>query len=347
MGAPIKQIKLTEDEMFALRLWTASGTTQQRMAMRARAILAAAEGLPLSEISMRSGLSVNACLRWRKRFTTDRLAGLKDMTGRGRPPRITQEQRLGVVSLACSTPTDGTTGWSIRRLAKATGFSVSTVHEILNTGDLKPHKVEHWCGKSPDPEFAAKQAAIIGLYIDPPVNALVLCVDEKSQIQALDRTQPTLPMRPGNPKRLTATYKRNGITCLLAALAVHEGTIDARCVDSTGHMNFLNFLKHLYRSNPGKELHIIADNLSAHKHKDVLAWISKRRRLKIYFTPTYASWLNQIEIWFNIFTKDVLKGGVWRSKEALVNQITTYISHYNQERAKPFRWTYTGKPFAV
>jgi putative transposase len=347
MGAPTKRLELTEEETTSLRLWSASGTTQQRLAVRARVVLAAAERLPLHEISKRTGLSVNACLKWRKRFAADRLDGLVDQPGRGRPQSISHEERLEVMALACTTPVDGCTRWSMRKLADAAGHSVSAIHGILNAGDLKPHKVHYWCGKSPDPEFASKQATVIGLYMDPPANAMVLCVDEKSQIQALDRTQPLLPIRPGNPKRLTATYKRNGTTCLLAALAVHEGTIEGRCVDSTNHNNFLNFLKHLYRSNPGKELHIIADNLSAHKHREVLAWVEKRRRLSLHFTPTYSSWLNQIEIWFNIFTRDVLKGGVWRSRQALVSQIMTYIRSYNNERAHPFKWTYEGKPLTA
>ncbi|MDR0826553.1 MAG: IS630 family transposase [Desulfovibrio sp.] len=347
MGAPAKRIDLTDEERTILKLWASSGTTQQRMAQRARVVLAAADGLPLPEIAMRSGLSANNCLKWRKRFAGERLGGLADRTGRGRPRVITQEQRLEVMALACTTPIDGSSCWSIRKLADATGYSVSAVHGILNEGDLKPHKVKHWCGKSPDPEFTAKQAAIIGLYMEPPANALVLCVDEKSQIQALDRTQPLLPMVFGRPKRVTATYKRNGTTCLLAALAVHEGTIEGRCVDGTHHANFLNFLKHLYRTNPGKDLHIIADNLSAHKHKEVLDWVAKRRRLNLHFTPSYASWLNQIEIWFNIFTRAVLKGGVWQSKQTLVHQIITYIRRYNEQHAHPFRWTYEGKQLSA
>lgn len=328
MGAHAKRLELTGEEISSLRLWTNSGTTQQRLAARARVVLAASEGLPLREISKRTGLSYNACLKWRKRFAANRLDGLTDKPGRGRPQIINQEQRIEVMALACTTPVDGSSHWSMRKLADATGFAVSTVHGILNSGDLKPHKVESWCGKSPDPEFETKRASIIGLYMEPPVNALVICVDEKSQIQALDRTQPLLPMRPGNPKRITATYKRNGTTCLLAAFSVHEGTIEGRCVDSTKHENFLNFLKHLYRSNPGKEIHIVADNLSSHKHKNVTDWVNKRRRLTLHFTPTYASWLNQVEIWFNIFTRDVLKGGVWRSKQALINQIMAYIKYY-------------------
>ena len=347
MGAPAKKIELTEEEATELKLLTAAGTTEQRIAVRAKIVLAAAQGLVLPEIAKAVGLSVNSCLKWRKRFIKSRIDGLVDQEGRGRPRSISQEQRLEIMALACTTPIDGSCRWSVRKLADATGFSVGFVHSVLNAGDLKPHKVHHWCGKSPDPEFSAKQAAIIGLYMEPPLNALVLCVDEKSQIQALDRTQPLLPMRPGTPKRMTATYKRNGTTCLLAALAVHDGTIEARCVDSTNHVNFLSFLRHLYRSNPGRELHIIADNLSAHKHKAVLEWAKRRRRLYLHFTPTYASWLNQIEIWFNIFTRNVLKGGIWRSKQALVNQIMRYIRNYNEQSAHPFKWTYEGKPLSA
>lgn len=344
MGAPTKRVELTPEDLASLRLWEASGKTEQRLAVRARVVLAAAEGLSLKAITEKTGLGYNSCLKWRKRFQSLGLDGLKDAPGRGRRESISQEQRLEVMALACTTPVDGSNSWSIRKLADVAGFGVGTIHRILNAGDLKPHKVQHWCGKSPDPEFTAKQAAIIGLYMNPPENALVLCVDEKSQIQALDRTQPLLPMKPGASKRMTATYKRHGTTCLLAALVVHDGAVHGRCVDSTKHENFLNFLKHLYRSYPGKSLHVIADNLSSHKHSDVMKWVDKRRRLTLHFTPTYASWLNQVEIWFNIFTRDVVKGGVWRSKQALIKQIIKYIKRYNEDRAHPFRWTYEGKP---
>ena len=344
MGAPAKRVELTPEDLATLLLWESSGKTEQRLATRARVVLAAAEGLPLKAITEKTGLGYNSCLKWRKRFQALGLDGLRDAPGRGRHESITQEQRLEVMALACTTPVDGSTVWSIRKLADVAGLGVGTIHRILNAGDLKPHKVRHWCGKSPDPEFTSKQAAIIGLYMNPPENALVLCVDEKSQIQALDRTQPLLPMKPGAPKRMTATYKRHGTTCLLAALVVHEGAVHGRCVDSTKHENFLNFLKHLYRAYPGKQLHVIADNLSAHKHRDVLEWVEKRRRLTLHFTPTYASWLNQVEIWFNIFTRDVVKDGVWRSKQMLIKQIIKYIKQYNENRAHPFRWTYEGKP---
>jgi putative transposase len=336
-------VVLSPEEERTLRMWARAGTTEQRLAQRARAILASAEGLPLPEVSRLSGISVQNCSEWRRRFLVERLQGLTDRPRSGRPAEISVEKRIELQRLACEKRSDGATRWTVRALAKKTGLSPTTVHRFLNEGDLKPHKVEQWCGKSPDPEFEAKQAAIIGLYLDPPENALVLAVDEKSQIQALDRTQPELPMRSGQPRRQTATYKRNGTTCLLAALSVHEGTIDARCVDRNTHREFLAFLKHLYRQNPGVHLHVIVDNLSVHKHAEVQAWVKRRRRLTLHFTPTYASWLNQVEIWFNIFTRAVLKGGVWPSKQTLVKQIMTYIRTYNEEHAAPFQWTYAGK----
>lgn len=178
-------------------------------------------------------------------------------------------------------------------------------------------------------------------------DTVLLFFDEKSQLQALDRTQPELPLRPGNPKRLTATYKRNGTTCLIACLSVHDGEVTGRCVDRNNHDTFLNFLKHLYRKYPGKGLHIIMDNLSLHKHKEVMNWVNKRRRLAIHFTPTHASWLSQIEIWFNIFSRDVIRGGVWKSKRQMINQIMHYIKYYTEHRAHPFKWTYTGKPLVA
>jgi len=346
MGARI-QVDLTLEQAATLKVWAGSGKTEQRMALRARVLLLAAKGLGLMEIAGEVGLSFRICLKWRKRFLANGLEGLLDKTGRGRPLSISPEERVSVVALACTTPPDGSTRWSVRKLAEATGHSKSAVQKILAAGAIKPHKTKYWCGKSPDPEFAEKQAAIIGLYMNPPENALVLSVDEKSQIQALDRTQPLLPMRPGTPKRLTATYKRNGTTCLLAALAVHAVTVEGRCVESSNHEEFLKFLKSLYRKFPGRHLHVIVDNLAVHKHQKVMDWIGSKRRMTLHFTPTYSSWLNQVEIWFNIFARDVLKDGVWRSKQRLVGQIMEYIKSYNQLWAKPFKWTYTGKPLTA
>ena len=344
--ATARRIELTAAEEQTLRMWARAGTTEQRLARRARVILCCAQGLPIREVGERCGLSQISVFKWKRRFCERRLDGLTDEQRRGRPASITAAQRLAVLDLATSTPLRGKTSWSVRDLAQASGLSATTVHRILAEGKLRPHKVEYWCGRSPDPEFEAKQAAILGLYLDPPQNALVLCVDEKSQIQALDRTQAELPMRSGEPRRLTATYKRNGTTCLLAALCVHDGEVTARCRDRNDHVSFLAFLKALYRKYPRRQLYVICDNLSTHKHKDVKEWAAKRRRLTILHTPTYASWLNQVEIFFNIFTREVIRGGVWSSKKELVEQIMYYIRSYNED-AVPFSWNYTGKPLTV
>lgn len=337
------RFELTAEQEAPLKMWAGSHRTQQRYMRRAQVILLSAQVLTLEEISARSGLNRTNCLKWRKRFAAEGVDGLKDKPRTGHPQTITPWQRAQVIRLACEKPLTGANTWSRRELARVTGMGSTTVHRILAGASLKPHKVHHWCGKSPDPEFEPKQAAMLGLYLNPPENALILSVDEKSQIQALDRTQPELPLRPGNPKQHTATYTRHGTTCLLAALAVHEGTVEARCVDSNTRHVFLAFLKSLYRAHPHKHLHVIVDNLTLHKHPDVMEWVSRRRRLTLHFTPTYASWLNQIEIWFHIFSQDVVKGGVWRSKQELVDQIMFYIKRYNRDRAHPFTWTYTGK----
>jgi transposase len=347
MGRKAKQITLNGEQYKTLKMWEKSGKTEQRLSQRARVILLASLGKSLKEISGQTGLSQQNCGKWRLRFQERGIEGLMDESGRGRPAVIDPVKKTSVIALACSKPPEGNTTWSCRKLAKEMGLGTTTVHRILTEAQIKPHKVQYWCGRSTDPEFEEKQAAIIGLYMNPPENAVVLAVDEKSQIQALDRTQPMLPMKEGKPKRMTVTYKRNGTTCLLAALAVHEGNIEVRCVEKHTHEEFLLFLKHLYRQYPHKHLHVIVDNFSAHKHKKVTEWVNTKRRLTIHYTPTYASWLNQVEIWFSIFSRDVLKGGVWRSKKELIKQIMDYIRYYNEKKAKPFKWTYTGKPLAA
>ncbi len=335
-----------EDEA-VLRTWAAARRGERRLWQRAQVVLLSAAGEGVVAIGAATGLSPQAVSAWRRRYLEEGLDGLVDRPRSGRPLQIGAEERLAVIALATSEPPGGTSRWSIRRLASASGLGATTVHRILREAELRPHRTQYWCGRSPEPEFAAKQAAILGLYLDPPTNALVVCVDEKSQIQALDRTQPELPMRAGSDRRLTATYKRHGTTCLLAALALHSGEVSGRCVEKHDHETFLRFLKALYRAHPRTELHVILDNLSVHKHAEVLAWAGRRRRLTLHFTPTYASWLNQVEIWFGIFARDVLKDAVWHSKAELVAQIMEYIRGYSAERARPFRWTSTGKPLAA
>lgn len=338
---------LTERQREELVTMQRSLKLERRYVDRANVILLSSEGNTIDHIIANTRLSRRAVNKWRQRFKLFGVEGLKDARRSGKKPFITQEQKLLVIQKACSKPTGGYTNWSQSRIAKEIGISQSRVYQILKEADLKPHKIEYWCGKSSDPEFESKMVNVIGLYMNPPENAIVLCVDEKTQIQALDRTQPELPLRSGNPKRLTATYKRNGTVSLIAALAVHTGEVTATTMKSNNAANFLSFLKRLDRRYRNSSLHIIADNLSVHKDKDVKEWLSHKRKITLHFTPTYSSWLNQVEIWFNILTKDVVKGGVWKSSEQLAHQLMEYVDTYNKTRAKPFEWTYTGKPLKI
>ncbi|MEJ7739201.1 MAG: IS630 family transposase [Chitinophagaceae bacterium] len=340
-------INISQETLTELQTIARSAKAERRLVERARIILQWHEGKTFADTRMSLGVTEVAINKWRKRFKEKGMGGLIDAPRSGKPSVFTATQMANVIKLATRRPGKGYTSWSQRRIAKEAGMSQSKVHQILSGADLKPHKVQYWCGKSTDPEFESKMINIVGLYMNPPENALVLSVDEKTQIQALDRTQPILPLKEKAPKRLTATYKRNGTVALIAALAVHKGDITATTVDKNNAENFLSFLKGLYRKYPKKHLHIIADNLTVHKHKMVTDWINSKKRITMHFTPTYSSWLNQIEIWFNMLTKDVLKGGVWKSKKQLVNQLMEYVETYNKERAKPFTWTYTGKPLAV
>lgn len=320
---------------------------ERRYGQRAEVILLSLENKTLEEIAAATGLSKPGVNKWRQRFRKFGLEGLKDAPRSGKPAFITPEQKAAVIQKACEKPEGGYTNWSQRRIAAAVGISQSKVHQILKRADLKPHKIDYWCGKSPDPEFTSKMVNIVGLYMNPPQNALVICVDEKTQIQALDRTQPVLPLKEKAPKRMTTTYKRHGTVGLIAALAVHTGEITARTMTSNNAENFLSFLKKLDRRYRHKTLHIIVDNLSVHKDKSVKEWLLRKRKVKRHNTSTYSSWLNQVEIWFNILSKDVLKGGIWKSKEQLTSQLLEYIDTYNKTRAKPFAWTYTGDVLTI
>lgn len=340
-------IDISEEILTELQTIARSAKAERRQVERAKIILQWHEGKSYVETTESLGVTETAINKWRKRFAEKGLEGLVDAPRSGKPPVFTAAQKANVIKLATSKPPKGYTSWSQRLIAKEAGMSQSKVNQILSQADLKPHKVDYWCGKSTDPEFESKMINIVGLYMNPPENALVLSVDEKTQIQALDRTQPILPLKEKAPKRLTATYKRNGTVALIAALAVHKGDITAKTVDKNNAESFLAFLKGLYRKYPKKHLHIIADNLTVHKHKSVTEWINSRKRITMHFTPTYSSWLNQIEIWFSILSRDVLRGGVWKSKKHLVDQLMNYVEVYNKERAKPFSWTYTGKPLTI
>lgn len=347
MARIAQPIVVSAEDHQELLVMSRSLKIQKRYSQRAEVVLLSLEGKSIEEIIIRTGLSRPVVNKWRQRFRKLGLDGLKDAARSGKPVTITAGQKAMVIQKACEKPTGGYTNWSQKRIGQQVGISQSKVHQILKKADLKPHKIEYWCGKSPDPEFEAKMFNIVGLYMNPPENALVLCVDEKTQIQALDRTQLVLPLREKAPKRLTATYKRNGTVALIAALAVHTGEITAKTMKTNNADNFLAFLKKLDRSYTRKTLHVIVDNLTIHKDKKVKEWLAGKRKIKLHFTPTYSSWLNQVEIFFNMLTRDVLKGGVWKSVEQLSSQLIEYIKTYNQTRAKPFAWTYTGNALSI
>lgn len=336
-------LRLDKDDHKTLVAISRAHSADYRAVIRTKIILMLNDGHSYDSIKAELKVGREAIAKWKRRFLELGIDGLNDAPRPGKAAIYTEADKARVVQKACSKPEGGYSNWSQRRIAKEFGMSQSTVQNILKSHDLKPHKTEYWCGKSTDPEFEGKMLNVVGLYMNPPENALVLSVDEKTQIQALDRSQPELPLRPGNPKRLTATYKRHGTVSLIAALSVHDGEITANTIEKNNSQNFLKFLKKIYRKYPKKHLHVIADNLNVHKHKDVKEWLGSKPRMTIHFTPTYSSWLNQVEIWFNILSKDVLKGAVWHSKEQLASQIIQYVDTYNKERAKPFEWTYDGK----
>jgi len=344
MARSLPRIDLTAEERQELERIVRAVTSEQREVLRARIILLADEMHSTQEIMNMLDISKPVVVKWRSRFVENRLDGLGDAPGRGRPRVYGPDIRLKIATEACRPP-EGVTHWSTRDLAEHIGVSHVTVHRVLAAEKIKPHLQEMWLN-SQDPDFEAKQAEIIGLYLNPPENALVLSVDEKTGMQALGRKAPDKPVRPGTAARREFEYVRHGTKSLLAALAVHEGTVTGSCYDRHSNTEFLDFLQVLDRTYPSGEMHIIVDNLSVHKHENVQKWLESHPRIKFHFTPTHASWLNQIEIWFSILGRKLLKRGIFNSTDELVAQIMAYIERYNQT-AQPFRWTYTGDPLAV
>lgn len=331
---------ITEETKNHLLTYARSQKIEKRLSIRAQIILDWIEELTYKDSADKNNVTEMAIAKWRKRFHKKGIEGLKDSPRSGKPISISEELKNKVIHLACSKPEDGRRRYSQESIAKITGISQSKVSQILLNHKLKPHKTQYWCGKSPDPEFEKKMIEIVGLYLNPPENALVLSVDEKTQIQALDRTQPVLPLKEGKIRKLTNTYKRHGVVNLISALAVHSGEVTAENIYRNNTENFLKFLRKIDRKYRNVKIHIILDNLSVHKNKQVQEWLSRKRKFQFHYTPTYSSWLNQIEIWFSILTRDVLKDSVWKSNKELVDELMRYIKYYNEEKAKPFHWTY-------
>jgi transposase len=306
--------------------------------LRIDIVLGAAEGLANRALARKLSTSVPTVLLWRKRFESDGIAGiLEDRPRSGRPKRISAETEAAIVEATMKTTPKDSTQWSVRAMAAAQNVSSATVQRIWKKHTLQPHRVESF-KFSNDPQFARKVRDIVGLYMNPPEKALVLSVDEKSQIQALDRTQPILPLRPGLPTRQTHDYQRHGTTTLFAALNVLEGTVIGECQSRHRHQEFLRFLDRIDESvETGLEIHLILDNYGTHKHPEVKKWLAARPRYHVHFTPTSSSWLNQIERWFAEITRKRIRRGTFHSVRDLIRTINDYIRHYNKN-PRPFQW---------
>lgn len=346
MARRAPHIDLSPEEQKTLENIVRSPTSAQRDALRARIVLLASQRKRNEEIQTALGVSKPVVIKWRRRFAASRLEGLADQPGRGRRRKYDAEVRHRIAATACSEPPPAVgTHWSVRSLAMHLGVTADVVHDVLSAECIKPHRFRYW-KMSNDPEFEPKMLDVVGLYMNPPENAVVLSVDEKTSIQALDRTQPRLPMKPHQIERLSHEYKRNGTASLLAALEVHSGHIHGQAIRRNNSNTFIRFLRRLLQAHPEKELHVIVDNGSSHRSKKTLAWVAKQKRLHLHFTPTHASWLNQIEIWFGILTRKVVRRGIFKSRTELVQKLMEFIEAYNKE-ARPFEWTYTGMPLAA
>jgi transposase len=341
MARAAAAIELSELQARELRAVLRTPSASQQQALRARIVLRAAQGATNTQIAGEVGVSLPTVGLWRRNFAARGMDGLSDAPRSGRPREIDDDEVARVLAKTLESPPDGSTHWSVRRLAAATGISPTTVHRIWRDHELKPHQVRSF-KFSKDPRLAEKIVDVVGLYMDPPKGALVLCVDEKTQIQALDRTQPTLPMKPGKAQRMTHDYKRNGTTSLYAALEIATGEITGACYPQHRHQEFLAFLNSLVRAYPRRPLHVVLDNSSTHSTPEVERWLARHKRVQFHFTPTSASWMNMVEIWFSILTSQQVRRGVYHDVPELIAAIEHFIAGYNQ-RAQPFVWTKTAE----
>src|SRR5215475_5973452 len=333
------QVVLTDGQEQTLRQWARGRSLPARQVERARVVLLAAEGKQDLEIAAEIGISNQKAARWRKRFLEFGLAGLeKDAPRPGRTPTITPEKVQEVVRKTTQEKPANATHWSTRTMAEAAGLSEKSIRRIWHKHGLKPH-LSRTFKVSNDPEFAEKLEAIVGLYLNPPEHAIVLCADEKSQIQALDRTQPGLPLKKGRCGTMTHDYKRNGTATLFAALDTLDGSVISMCDDRHRHQEWLKFLRVIdYVIPQNRQVHLIVDNYATHKHPKVQRWLQRHPRFHVHFTPTSCSWLNMVERFFRDLTENRLRRGVFHSVEELIRAIDQYIDRHN-ENPKPFIWT--------
>lgn len=340
MPRPKAELLLTDDEQQTLQTWASRPKSAQRTATRARIVLACAEGLDNTQVAAKLGVCSATVGTWRRRFVERRLEGLVDEPRPGAPRTVTDADVERVVTRTLETKPKTATHWSTRGLAEELGLSQSTVSRVWRAFGLKPHKAETF-KLSTDPYFVEKVRDVVGLYMSPPDNAVVLCVDEKSQVQALDRTQPLLPMRPGQAERHTHDYVRNGTTSLFAALNVATGEVIGKCHRRHRHQEFLKFLDEVDSrvvKQPGVEIHLVLDNYATHKTPAVKRWFLRHPEYRLHFTPTSGSWLNLVERFFAEITEKRIRRGAFRSVVALEAAIREYLERHNAS-PKPFVWT--------
>ena len=334
-----RTIVLTAAEESTLRKWSRGRSTPARLVLRARIVLAAAEGRENRHIAAELGCTRRTVGTWRNRFAAQRLAGIeRDAPRGGRKPSVRLAKEAEIIARTTRDTPPNATHWSTRTMARTVGVSRATVQRVWSDNGLKPHRTRTF-KVSNDPRFVEKLVDVVGLYLHPPEHALVLSCDEKSQIQALDRTQKSLPMFPGRLQTLTHDYRRHGTTTLFAALELAEGKIIAQCMPQHRHQEWIKFLKTIDAQTPAElDLHLIVDNYATHKHPRVQAWLRRHKRFHIHFTPTSSSWLNVIERWFRDITHDRIRRGAFRSVSELEQAIREYIDHHN---ANPhsFQWT--------
>ncbi len=341
MARPISKVDLTEAERQELEGRVNAWTASQRDSLRAAIILRRAEGIKQAQVAQELGVSVACVNKWSQRFERDGLDGLQDAKGRGRPPSLPSDKVEQVITGATQPPKPRTR-WTVRTMAQAVGMSPDSVHRIWKANDIKPHLTKTF-KVSNDQRFEEKFWDVIGLYLDPPEKALVLCCDEKCQCQALERSQPGLPLGVGELRTKTHDYKRHGTITLFAALNYLDGKLIARTEEQHTHVEWLRFLKQIDRETPKElDLHLIVDNYSTHKEDRVKQWLSRHPRFHLHFTPTSSSWLNLIERFFGELTQDVIREGSFTSVKALVKDIESYLAERNRN-PKPYRWKARGE----
>jgi transposase len=332
-------LPLTDSQREILESLSRSRTAPHREVQRARALLLAGEGLANTHVAAQVGVSPSTVRAWRDRFAGQGLVKFGEVAeGRGRKPLVSKEKIAEIVRATQETKPVGQTHWSCRTMAAAQGVSAATVQRIWSSRGLKPHLVKTF-KLSNDPKFEQKLIDVVGLYLNPPEGAVVLCMDEKSSVQALDRTQPSLPMVKGRAGTMTHDYKRHGTTTLFAALNVLTGVVVGQCLPRHRHEEFLKFLKTIDKQTPqGLQIHLILDNYATHKHANVQRWLDRNPRFHLHFTPTSSSWLNLVERWFRDLTDKALRRGVFHSVPDLIAAIETYLQA-NNDTPKPFIWT--------